>query len=159
MKKVVETIERVGKKVNHLGKEVKHLGTKVVVLEIKVDQIGTKLDILETRFDTLGTKVDKLETRFGNLEIKVDKIDSNLNDFKTYFEDKFSELVTFLTENIMLRDETEQRTNDRIDTKFTKYTSDQFEFQDKVGKQCETNTNENLAMNQRVTLIEKHIGI
>ena len=152
MKKSVATIESLEIHMNHMDSNLKVLNTDVSILK-------TDVNILKTNVNILKTDVNILKTDVNILKSDVKEIKTDLKDFKVYFEDRFGELMNFLMENMMVKSEITQYVDNRIDTKFTKYTSDQFEFQDKVGKQCETNTNENLAMNQRVTLIEKHIGI
>ena len=92
------------------------------------------------------------------LESLDEKIEANTLGQKQMFTE-FVDFVNFVKEHVMLRDETQKYMNERVDTKFSKYTSDQFEFQDRVGKRCENNEQENLILHHRVTLIEKHIGI
>lgn len=114
------------------------------------------LESLDKKIETSIESLDKkLETSIGGLDNKINLLDSRFDRFEKHV----SEFFDFIRENMMLRKETQDYVDERIDAKFTKYTSDQFEFQDHVGKRCENVEHETLALQHRVTLIEKHIGM
>ncbi|OGL99396.1 hypothetical protein A2318_01095 [Candidatus Uhrbacteria bacterium RIFOXYB2_FULL_45_11] len=110
------------------------------------------LESLDSRADVHNSKIEALDKK---IETSIKALDTRFDRLEKYV----SEFFDFIRENMMLRKETQEYVDERIDTKFTKYTSDQFEFQDHVGKRCENVEHETLALQHRVTLVEKHIGI
>jgi hypothetical protein len=130
-----------------------------VTLETLDKKIETSIETLDKKIETLDKKIDMIDFKF---EKKIDLLDKKIegNTFEIrQMSKEFVDFVNFMKENVMLRDETKDRINERVDTKFTKYTSDQFEFQDHVGKRCENVEHETLALQHRVTLIEKHLDM
>jgi hypothetical protein len=130
-----------------------------VTLESLDKKIETSIETLDKKIETLDKKIDMIDFKF---EKKIDLLDKKIegNTFEIrQMSKEFVDFVNFMKENVMLRDETKDRINERVDTKFTKYTSDQFEFQDHVGKRCENVEHETLVLQHRVTLIEKHLDM
>jgi hypothetical protein len=146
MKKAAVTLESLDKKIE----------TSIETLDKKIETLDKKI---ETSIESLDKKIDMIDFKF---EKKIDLLDKKIegNTFEIrQMSKEFVDFVNFMKENVMLRDETKDRINERVDTKFTKYTSDQFEFQDHVGKRCENVEHETLVLQHRVTLIEKHLDM
>ncbi len=115
---------------------------------------------------TLESLDKKIETSVRALNNKIEtssqRLDSRMDRFETRmdrFEKRVEEFFDFIKENMMFRNEARDYTDRRIEEKFTKYSSDQCEFQDHLGKRCENVEHETLALQHRVTLVEKHVGM
>lgn len=125
-------------------------------LDKKVDKIDAKF---ESKITVLNGEIKKerfnREKVFADMEQRLRKFKSETRTTMELIDFRFNELMDFLKEYMLLKGDIERI----IDAKFIKYTSDQFEFQDRVGKRCENNEFENLALHHRVTRIEKRIGI
>src|SRR3989338_2225264 len=115
---------------------------------VTLESLDKKIDSVEFTVESLNKKIDSVEFTVESLDKRIDRLDLNFHDF-----------ADFIRENMMLRNETQEYIDDRIETKFSKYTSDQLEFQDNIGKRCENVEHETLALHHRVVLVEKHIGI
>ena len=108
-------------------------------------------------FNTIGIKKEcfNREKVFADMQERLREFKSETRTTLELIDFRFNELMDFLKEHMLLKGDLDRI----VDTKFSKYTSDQFEFQDHVGKRCENVEHETLALQHRVTIIEKHVGI
>lgn len=164
MKKPAVSLESLDARFENLDAKFESLDNKIDIsisfLDTKIDLLDKKIDLIDFKFekkiDSLDKKIDTIDFKFDS---KIDALDKKIDTKFDESDRNLNELFDFIKENMMLRTEIKDYVDDRIESKFTKYASDQFEFQDRVGKRCENNEQENLILHHRVTLIEKHVGI
>lgn len=119
---------------------------------LTLESLDKKINMIDAKFEEKISFRDKV---FADFNAKIRNFDSKHSSAFEQVAYRLEELLVFLKEHMLMKEDIEGI----IDAKFSKYTSDQFEFQDQVGKRCKNNEEENLILHHRVTLIEKHIGI
>lgn len=131
--------------------------------ETNMKKPAVTLEILDKKIETsiasLDKKIDKIDFKF---EAKIDALDKKIeaNTFEIkQMSLEFVDFVNFMKENVMLRDETKDYIDERVDAKFSNHTWNQLDFQDQVARRCENNEHENLGLHHRVARLEKHVGI